>query len=33
MQILLPYTSMSVAGAISKLKDLFEAIHFPDKER
>ncbi|XP_056098083.1 putative methyltransferase DDB_G0268948 [Rhinichthys klamathensis goyatoka] len=32
-QILLPYTSTRVTGANSKLKDLFEAIPFPDKER
>ncbi|KAK2904994.1 hypothetical protein Q8A67_006793 [Cirrhinus molitorella] len=33
MQILLPYTSSKVNGANSKLKDLFEAIPIPDKER
>ncbi|XP_026127879.1 putative methyltransferase DDB_G0268948 isoform X1 [Carassius auratus] len=33
MQILLPYTSSKVTGANRKLKDLFEAIPFPDKER
>ncbi|RXN29019.1 methyltransferase [Labeo rohita] len=32
-QILLPYTSSKVNVANSKLKDLFEAIPFPDKER
>uniref|UniRef100_A0A671SZF1 Putative methyltransferase DDB_G0268948 n=1 Tax=Sinocyclocheilus anshuiensis TaxID=1608454 RepID=A0A671SZF1_9TELE len=32
-QILLPYTSSKVTGANSKLKDLFEAIPYPDKER
>lgn len=32
-QELLPYTSTKITGASTKLKDLFEVIPFPDKER